>query len=205
MKKCSFCDNDNPDHLSKCMFCNKPFPNTSGNSITGSAKSSGTVSPVSPPSIPKKISHIPTSVITPPPISPVLPPAKSFKPYIYTLPRYFSRLGSPNIQGEIRDVSEHLVNEKKSLPLILGGLMMLKDFFSGLTMMYWGRNKEVHVTHLLVEDEITGEKREAKLVQRQGGYPRIGNHVSLFGKLKSGVLHVRRGYNHDTRSEFVGK
>ena len=107
------------------------------------------------------------------------------------------------MQGEVKEVKERHVNQNSTIPLILGGVIMLKNFINRLSMMYWGRSREITVTSLIVTENVAMKKREALLKQTQGSFPGIGDHISLYGKEKQGVLLVKRGYNHDTNCELV--
>ena len=202
MKVCKNCGNENPDKLVSCRFCNQPFPLSS--SVT-------TITPSS--SIPttSRSTSIPTGPISPLPTGASYTPSpflgsvsRSTAPYTYTLPKlYAKRYGFPHLQGVVQEVKDRRVNQKSAIPLILGGLIALKSFLNGLSMIYFGSNKEVTVTCLVIKEENTGMMREAILNQPQGSNPGIGNHLSLYGTKKNGVLIVKYGYNHDTDSEVI--
>lgn len=196
MKVCKKCGNENPDNLASCKFCNKPFP-LSG-TIVGKSSSSSIPTPGGIPSIPP-------GPLSPPPSPPYYPPkTRTPVPYSYVLPSLYKiKYGLPDLQGTVQEVKDRRVNQKDLVPLILGGLMALKNILYGLSMMYFGSNKEVIVTVLVIKNEHTGKEKEANLYKPQGSFPGIGNHLSLYGTEKNGVLIVKRGYNHDTTSELI--
>lgn len=125
-------------------------------------------------------------------------------------PASYARHGPAHLEGEVEDIREIEVAAPKNwaggtaktglalilLPLhpllVLGGLL-----FRGSSP------KKTQKHYILGIRRSDGREEQARIEgDPLGALPRRGDHVSLWGSPRYGVLVVRRGYNHSVHAEI---
>lgn len=166
--------------------------------------------PAAPPPVRSPVPYRASPSATPP--TAIWPPPAATSPTGagHPLPKALSRLGPPQLEGEIEDVREQQVtvpqNSVEAFLKTLVSLILLplKPFLVIGAWLFRGPTpKEKRTAYVLGVRKDDGIEEQARIEEELvGALPRLGDYVSLWGVPRYGVWIVSRGYNHSVTAEI---
>jgi hypothetical protein len=126
-------------------------------------------------------------------------PANYSPVYQYYVPQNLLKLGPPLLEGDVEDTREITIDKKGSIAGLLFDLLLIpiNATIAMASMISRQNRQEKQINYNVRIVRPNGIKQVAIIQGDFTGAPmEIGDHVSIWGSEKNGIVYVNQAYNH---------